>query len=247
MDESLHDSEKIMNYLDGTMSGGEKSDFENELQHSPELQQQLEDLKIAIEAVRQFGTKERVGALHGEMMKELKPKQSSGKIVSIKRAVRYTLAVAAAALLILIGVQTFKYFNNSPDKLYDEAFVDYSLSAERGSKEASSKIEEQYRNGEYNKVTSDVANSNLSQKDSFLVALSFLKTGNASSAIEWLNKIDSGSSYYNDAEFYLSLAYLKNKNYNEALSLMTKIHDDPNHPYHANISDELIEKTKQLE
>jgi len=76
MDEFLH-NEKIMNYLDGLMNADEKSDFESQLKQSPELQQQLADLQIAIEAVRQFGTKKRVGNLHREMIKELKPQKSS--------------------------------------------------------------------------------------------------------------------------------------------------------------------------
>jgi TolA-binding protein len=245
MDEFLH-NEKIMNYLDGLMNADEKSDFESQLKQSPELQQQLADLQIAIEAVRQFGTKERVGNLHREMIKELKPQKSSGKIISMNKGLRLALAVAAGALLILVGVQTFKYFGNTPGKLYNEAFVDYSLSAERGIKETTTKTEELYRKGEYSRVINSAGNLNLSARDSFLIAVSFLKNGDVPSAIKSFNQISAVSPYYNDAEFYLSLAYLKNKNYRGALDLATKIHNDPNHPYHSNISDEWIEKLRKL-
>jgi TolA-binding protein len=247
MAESLHDNEELMRYLDGLMDADEKAAFENQLQQDPGLQQQLENMKVAVEAVRQFATREKVGVLHRQMVKELQPQPSQGKVVKINSALRYTMAIAASVLLIIVGVRTFNHFHNSPTRLFDEAFVDYSISNERGVKENTTPIETDYKIGEYNKITSNANVVQLSQKDSFLVALSFLKTNQVGSSIQWFEHINQGSAYYKDAQFYLSLAYLKNKDYKRALALMTMINRDPDHPYHGNISDALVEKVEKLQ
>jgi TolA-binding protein len=247
MDESLPSNDKIISYLDGLMDGDERSDFEARLRQDPQLQQQLEDARIAVEAVRQFGARERVGALHREMMKELQNEKPEGRVINIRRTVRYTMAVAASVLLILVGVQTFNYFHNTPDRLYNDAFVDYSLPLERGVTQNASEIEAEYKKGAYDRIVANANRLRLTARDSFLTAVSFLKTGQTAKAIHWLLAVNPYSPNYQDAQFYLSLAYLKNKNYKKALDLMIGIHDDPNHPYHANISDALIEKVRKLQ
>jgi hypothetical protein len=247
MDDFLPGNDKIISYLDGLMDDVERSDFEARLRQDPQLQQQLEDARIAVEAVRQFGARERVGALHREMMKELQNEKPEGRVINIRRTVRYTMAVAASVLLILVGVQTFNYFHNTPDRLYNDAFVDYSLSLERGVTQNASEIEAEYKRGAYDRIVANVNSLRLTARDSFLTAVSLLKTGQTAEAIHWLLAVNPYSPNYHDAQFYLSLAYLKNKSYKKALDLMIGIHDDPNHPYHANISDALIEKVRKLQ
>jgi tetratricopeptide (TPR) repeat protein len=220
------------------MNADEKAEFESQLKQNPHLQQQVNDFRVAIEGVRQAATKEKVSSLHREMMQELKKDKASAKVINMKKVVRYTMAVAASILLVLVGIQTFKYFN--------ETFVEYSVSNERGTAGNTTTIEIDYKNRNYASVIKDAQSNSLSPKDSFLTAVSFLQTGNTSSAIQWLNRINANSPYHQDAEFYLSLAYLKNKDYDKALDLMQQIHDDSNHPYHANISDDVIKKLKKL-
>jgi tetratricopeptide (TPR) repeat protein len=245
MSESLHSDEQIIDYLDGLMGTDERDAFESELAKDPGLKERLEDLRVAREAVRQFGTRERVASLHKEMMKELKQDRSPAKIINMRKAVRITMAVAASLLLIVVGV---KFFNasNSPEQLYNDTFVDYSLPVERGAQQNNTTVEKDYASRNYTSVIRDAQSNTLSGKDSFLTAISYLKTGNTTTAIQWLNTVNGGSSFYPDAQFYLSLAYLKNKNYDKALELMSQIHDNRDHPYNSSISSELIEKVKKL-
>jgi tetratricopeptide (TPR) repeat protein len=245
MSESLHSDEQIIDYLDGLMGADERDAFESELAKDPGLKERLEDLRVAREAVKQFGTRERVGSLHKEMMKELKQDRSPAKVINMRKAVRITMAVAASLLLIVVGV---KFFNasNSPEQLYNDTFVDYSLPVERGAQQNNTTVEKDYASRNYTAVIKDAQSNTLSGKDSFLTAISYLKTGNTTTAIQWLNTVNGGSSFYPDAQFYLSLAYLKNKNYDKALELMNQIHDNRDHPYNSSISSELIEKVKKL-
>jgi TolA-binding protein len=247
MDEFLPNNDKIINYLDGLMNDHERTEFENRLRQDPQLQQQLQDIKVAVEAVRQFGARDKVGSLHREMMKELQPEKNKARVINIRKTIRYTTAVAASILLILAGVQTFSYFNNTPDRLYNTAFVDYTLSSERGVSQNASEIEVEYKKGAYDRIVANRNRPGLTARDSFLTAISFLKTGDEGEAIHWLQAVHHYGPNYQDAQFYLSLAYLKNRNYKNALHLMTKIHDDPSHPYHVNVSDALIEKVRKLQ
>lgn len=246
MSESLHSDEQIIDYLDGIMSAGERAAFESRLASDAELRQRLDDLKVAREAVRQFGTRERVASLHKEMMEELKTNRPAAKVINMRRTVRITMAIAASLLLIVVGVKFFNSSNHGPEQLYNDAFVDYSIPVERGAQQNNTTLEKEYANKDYNAVIKDAQSNALSGKDSFLTAISYLKTGNTITAIQWLNTVNAGSSFYPDAQFYLSLAYLKNKNYDKSLELMNEIHDNKDHPYNSSISSELIEKVKKL-
>ncbi|HEY6955829.1 MAG TPA: hypothetical protein VI385_11340 [Flavisolibacter sp.] len=246
MSESLHSDEQIIDYLDGLMGTDERDAFESELAKDPGLKDRLEDLRVAREAVKQFGTRERVASLHKEMMKELKQDRSPAKIINMRKAVRITMAVAASVLLIVVGVKMFNSSNNSSEQLYNDTFVDFSLPVERGAQQNNTIVEKNYAASNYTAVIKDAQSNTLSGKDSFLTAISYLKTGNTTTAIQWLNTVNGGSSFYPDAQFYLSLAYLKNKNYDKALELMNQIHDNRDHPYNSSISSELIEKVKKL-
>lgn len=245
MSESLHSDEQIIDYLDGLMGTDERDAFESELAKDPGLKDRLEDLRVAREAVKQFGTRERVASLHKEMMKELKQDRSPAKVINMRKAVRITMAVAASLLLIVVGVKIFNA-SNSPEQLYNDTFVDYSLPVERGAQQNNTTVEKDYASRNYTAVIKYAQSNSLSGKDSFLTAISYLKTGNTTTAIQWLNTVNGGSSFYPDAQFYLSLAYLKNKNYDKALELMNQIHDNRDHPYNSSISSELIEKVKKL-
>jgi TolA-binding protein len=246
MDESLHNNETIINYLDGLMNPQEKVAFEKQLEQDPALKEQVESARVAIEAVKQSATREKVGALHQEMMQEINVQKRPARVIGINRTMRRVIATAAV-LLLFIGIQTFRHFNNSPGKLYNEAFVDYTLSAERGAGDSANQLESYYRNQAYNEVIKNGVHASLSPKDSFLTAISFLKTGNTSSAISWLERVPSNSSYAKDAQFYLSLAYLKNRNYQKVVDLMLLIRNDANHPYHDNISETLVAKVRKLQ
>ena len=246
MDESLHNEERIMNYLDGLMNPEDKAAFEKQLEQDPGLKEQVESLRVAIEAVNQSATRERVGAIHQEMMQEIKAKKSPAKVVALNRMVRYTIGAAAAVLLLFIGIQTFRSLSNTPGKLYNEAFVDYTLSGERGVQDSVSQVENSYRNHEYREVINNANQPGLSPKDSFLVAISFLQNDNLPSAITWLEKVGTANPYAKDAQFYLSLAYLKNKEYQKALDLMMMIRNDAHHPYHENITESLVERVRKL-
>lgn len=246
MADFLHDNDEIlMRYLDGEMDQTEKQMFESQLQKDTALRQRLERLQIAIASVQQYATAEKVRSIHSEMVQELSSVHKEGKVVPMKGLVKYSLAIAASVIIILVGVNVFTSSQPSPGKLYNEAFVDYDASAVRGN-ENQTEVSKLYQDHNYTSVVEKANAQNLSQKDSLLVGLSYLKSNRLSEAINWFKAISMQNPTRQDAEFYLAMTYLKNKSYNEALVLMEQIHSNPNHVYHNQFSGDFINKVKKL-
>ena len=195
--------------------------------------------------MQQYGTAEKVKSIHSEMMQELSSIHTEAKVVPVRKMIRYSLAIAASIIIILVGVNIFTSSQVSAGKLYSEAFVDYDASSVRGS-ESQTDVVSFYQQHNYSAVIGKANTQSLSQKDSLLVGLSYLKVDNLPAAINWLEAISIQNSTRQDAEFYLAMAYLKNKNYSEALKLMQQIRSNPNHIYNNQFSEDYINKIKKL-
>lgn len=236
----------LIRYLDGELPDAERTALEARLHSDEKLNEELMRLKVAIQAVNQLGTRENVTLLHTEMMQSLKAEQS-GRVVPLRKNVRYFMAVAAAVAALFVGFRLYQATQLSPENLYNEAFVDFTVSASRSSGPGFSSLEEQYRQKNYNAVIGSVRSARLSAKDSLLVGLACLQTGRTTQAIAFFQPLAlSSNEVQPDAEFYLALSRIKNKEYSRALPLLQKIADDPLHLYNERISTELVEKIKKL-
>jgi len=245
MADFLHDNdETLMRYLDGEMNAIEKAELESQLQKDAVLKEKLQSLQVAVASVQQLGSVEKVRSVHAEMMQELSSVHKEGKVVPMKKIIRYSLAVAASVIIILVGANLFSSSSLSAQKLYNEAFVDFDASGVRGNSNKTS-MSSLYDEHKYSDVISHSITP-LAQTDSLLVGLSYLKMEKTGEAINWLESISMQNSMRQDAEFYLALAYLKSENYSKALRLMESIHSNPVHIYHNQFSDEYIGKVKKL-
>src|SRR4051812_30157307 len=88
--------ELLMRYLDGELSDSEREEFEQQLQQDESLQQELESLQLAKQAVISYGLKEQVAAIHQTMMVEMKEETPVRQIKRNRKAVRWSISVAAA-------------------------------------------------------------------------------------------------------------------------------------------------------
>ena len=84
--------------------------------------------------------------------------------------------------------------------------------------------------------------------DYLLIGLAYLHRKDYSSAIDPLRLVNlwSRSDYKEEGEFYLALAYLRNKDYDKALELMQRIRANKNHPYHDQVSGQLVRNVRIL-
>lgn len=246
MDESLRDDALLLRYLDNSMEDTERRTFEFRLEQDAALRQRLEDLQVALEAVRQVGVAERVQRIHQEMMTEL-AEEPSRPAVPVRKIVRWGLAVAASVVFLVVAIGGWQLYRLTPDAVYEEHFTEYTVSTTRSVPSASSVVGRLYNERNYPGVLQASESTSLSGQDSLLVGLAYLHTGALPQAIRWLQTIErGGGAYRQDAQYYLSLAYLRERRLSEALVLMQQINNDPSHLYHQQVPHSLLRKVRLL-
>lgn len=243
-------SEKLVQYLDGELSGVEKEELEQKLAAEKILQVELENLQSAREAVKQYGLRQKVAFIHGQMMDEM---QAPKKINPIRKNIRYSIAIAASLLLLISGYMAYNSFTLSPDKVFSSNFQSYELSVMRGSNtQEPSLLEEPYMAKEYTKVVSIAFDRPFTTKEIFLRAMSYAELADNTKAIQEYKKIIAQNeivninTYSQQTEYYLALCYIRNKDYDLALSLLTKIKNNSNHLYHTKVTSKLIRQVRRL-
>jgi tetratricopeptide (TPR) repeat protein len=251
MDNSTNHTEQIIRYLDNEMSTEEKTQFESVLSSHAELQQELNSLHMAKEAIHSFGLHQHVSQLHEQMMHEMK--QAPVRSISPgRKRIRYTLSIAATIIVLVIGYAAYNFFNLSAEKLYAEQYSPFEISSTRGETNQTI-LEKLYADKNYSGVISEKNNAaELNSEELLIIGVSYLELNQPENAIENLRvaighaKSLGETKFQEQGEYYLALAYLKNKNYNEAIGLMQSIHDDPNHLYQSRFSSSYIRKIKML-
>lgn len=239
----------LMRYMDGEMTENERKEFERQLAADESLKAQLLDMQLAKEAVRQYGLKEKVAGIHRQMMKET---GSTVKPVSnVRRIVRYTVAIAASVLLIVVLIEGYKFYTLSPEKLYAEKYSAYELSTTRDGGMEESAIEKAYREKKYGEVINLNANSVLSIKDVFLTGMAYLEMKDYARAISSFQVVladlkDEKVILKDAAEYYLALAYLQNRDFDLTIELMSTIHNNSSHLYKNKFNQKYINRVKRL-
>lgn len=242
---------ELMRYIDGEMNDSEKVEFEKRMGSDEELKQEVSNMQLARQAVHRYGVKEKVAGIHTQMMKELEGETPVKPISSVRRIVRYTVAVAASVLLIFVLVEGYQFYTLTPGKLYAENYTAYELTTTRGDVDTSTAIENAYREKKYGEVINLHRNSVLSIKDVFLTGMSYLETKDYAKAISSFQIViaevkDDKTTLKDAAEYYLSLAYLQNRDYDLAIELMNTIINNPSHLYKVKFSRSYINQVKRL-
>jgi anti-sigma factor RsiW len=250
MDESLlPQEEQILRYLDDEMTAGERTAFEAQLASDAALEEQVEAMRFSVEAAALYGVHTQVASIHREAVAQYSPARRKGRVVPFRRVVRYTMAVAASILLIFIAVQGYRFYNLSPEGLYEDSFIAYNLSPVRGDEPGFTDLEKAYSEEQYAAVVHMAKEKGrvLTPREVFVAGLSSLWLNDASAAIPWFRKLnEQGNPFQPDAEFYLSLAYLKDKDFDRSLALMQKIRSNPQHPYHDRVTKSMINDIRML-
>ncbi len=177
-------------------------------------------------------------------------KPAKGKISSIRRVVRLSMAVAAILILIAVAIGGYKFYKLSPEILYNEVYIEYDLSTVReGESVADRQIEEMYQQKDFAAIIKQAKKKvELNDKDYLLTGLSHLQLNDPFSAIYFFKKLNGNklTLYQQDAEFYLVMGYLKNLDYDHAITLMQKIKNHSGHIYRDRFTPNFIGKVKML-
>lgn len=245
-------SELLVLYMDGALEENEKKKLEQQLALDPSLREELENLRITREAVKYYGMNKKVGDIHQQMMKEMKPQATVRQINSNRRILRYSMAVAASIVIIFMAFYAYDLFTLSPEKVFADNYQSYELSTVRGSEQLTA-IEKAYKDKNYHEVIS--LQQTTAQDDiqsNFLAGLSNLEMNIVENSIlnfkkvMDLNKTNGTNLWQDQAEYYLALAYFKTGDYDMSLELFQKIKGDPEHLYHEKVTAKLLRQVKRL-
>ena len=258
MDDSTHHmSEQLVPYLDGELTGAAREMVEQQLAADKKLRDELESLKITREAVMIYGLQQKVSGIHQQMMPELKtPLKKMNPLAdgSVRRIIRYSIAVAASAVLIVGSIVGYNFYKLSSGKIFASHYRSYELGTVRDADSLLvSPVEKAYREKNYQKVTGLLSKKSSSTvKETFLAGLSYVELANNWDAIAMFNKViaqnDSVQTnlFKDDAEYYLALTHIRNKDYDFAIDLLRRIKENPKHLYHEKVTAKLIRQVKLL-
>lgn len=228
----------IEKYIDHSANDEERLKAEQMLNVHPDLQEEYNYMKLAVDAVKRSALHKQVGNIAKAY--NSKQRQQGLVINNQQAAVRsigfYGLRAAAVITLIFASYVAIQYATISSDKLYTASFVDYNLPTTRSAiKEIN--IDALYKMGKWDAVLNGVTKEN-SQKERFLAGMSALHLNKPIVAAEFFEGIIEGNkklkeyTFTQESEFYLAMASLKNKNYNKAKVLINSIQNNPEHIYY---------------
>ena len=249
MSENSTNTDLLIKYLDGELEGVELESIKKNMETDPTLREELENLRLAREAVIAYGLHKKIQSIHPEMMQELR--ENTSKTPGITRMIfQYSFRVAAV-LIVLFGISSlYQYYTSTPEKLFNENFHSYDLRVTRGS--SNSSLEDLYEKGDMAGLINQFNNLKSPQAtDYFLAANAYLNTHHADSAIitflrlQNLNQTNHTHFFEEDTEYFLALSYLGNKEPAKALPLFEKIHANPNHPFHSAVSAWFLSRLKR--
>ncbi|HYC29395.1 MAG TPA: hypothetical protein VEB42_11270 [Chitinophagaceae bacterium] len=239
----------LIQYLDNELAPQDRQLVESELAADPGLQQQLERLKLAQQAFKMYARQQQVSSIHGEMMKELPRKTVRSTPV---RILRMAMRVAALVVVLVLIAGLVQYSLLDAGRLYQSKYETYTLSTSRDAT-GSSATEQAYRNHDMAQVIALYeSNAPKYAEDFFLAGQAYLALDNPQKAIaafEMLlksNAVMPFKPYQDDTEYYLALAWLKAGRADKALPLFEKIHNEPAHAYHDQVSGWYLTKLRWL-
>lgn len=250
MDNSQQATEKIIQYIDGELTGNDLEEFEKLMDENKIIRVELENLRLAKSAIRHYGLKEQVAGVHKEMMAELSTGSKNTPVHKMYPFIRRTMQIAASLITILFIFGFYQYVTVNSKQLATESYHPYKVSISRGESETSG-IEKAYLDGKNNRVIAEFEKLKpLGNKDVFLAAQAYLSNHQPAKAIQTFNSIlktkSAEASFHDDAEYYLAVSYLQNNEPLRAKNIFEKIYDENDHLYHDRVSYWMLLKLKLL-
>ena len=249
MDNSTYSDEYIQRYFDNELTSGEKAAFERDLSDNEQLQQIVESMRLARQLVIEQAIRAKVRHAH--------TKYTSAGDVPVRKlqrrsVLRFTVAVAAAAIILFAIVFGYNAMTVSSEKLYASHFMSFDRGTYRAaSADDSSLLLRSYDREDFDAViAAGKSSDSLSMQESFVTGMAYLERNEPSSAASLFDRVVSGSEPQSflalASEYYLGLSYLRMKQYDRALEYFQKIRDNDQHPYHGKVSRSLLRNTRIL-
>lgn len=192
------------------------------------MNNQEEEKKELIDAVKAYGLKQRIGELHRQIVPQLTGEAPKPAPVRSMRSLVFKAAAIFIALLTLVSVYIF--VSSTADNLFNNKYVAYNVGNERSADGASNpEIVKFFEIGQKALTDDNTANA--------IVAFSRVLS---------INQTNGTSILRDDAEFYLALAYLRAGQVDQAYEQFLAIKNNKDHLYNEEVSSWYLFKLKVL-
>jgi hypothetical protein len=234
-------NDHLINYLDRTLEEKEMREMEALINSDIETRKQFQFLKLAVDAVEYSAIYDQVASVK-ENFRVIQPVEvlqtsnnnNTARVFRLSKAVR----IAAAVLIIVMGVGSYKFFTVNATHVYEQAFIDYTLPTTRG-EASSTDVDQVFRQQNWAGVIATVNRLSLNDnKALFLSGFAHLQLKHFADAEQLFKKVLANNTQTNDdlyrdeAQFYLALSEL-GSNTSGAVQLFQQIQADNGHKYHA--------------
>ncbi len=251
MDMDSNEQQRIIKYLDGEMDDVEIGMFKNDLNTNNNLKKSFESLNIARLTVQMAGLQQTVARVMSHEKKR-GINSPSQKHIRTGQLIKFVLAAAACAALVVIGVNRYKETQLTPASLYNEAYTPFDASGSRGAGDIGDSVTIAFREKKFDKVITlyqQVKNPTATAKiiaGSAYLQLSDLQNAESTFSSLINQGLTNTSPYRDDAKYYLALTLLKENSFERAAGLMEEIRRNPANPYSVKFTIDFIGRVKQL-
>jgi tetratricopeptide (TPR) repeat protein len=251
--------ERVEAYLSGELMEDERTDFEQKIRLDSELAQAVEQARISRLAVRHYGLRNDLKAIHAQMMTRRQPSGTSASSDThetidsrpqprVLPLWKYGSRIAASLLLLVLAFATVRFATLSGENL-SEGRALYTVETNRGAEadEIKAQLRTAYAQGDYRRCVNlyesqqpaadPAANeANLIAGNAYLSLNQPEKAGNCFQKILSANEQLPEKPFQEDAEYYLALSLLRAGRVSEAEALFAEIRQNPSHAYHSQVS-----------
>jgi tetratricopeptide (TPR) repeat protein len=236
---SHNQAQILIDHLDNHLSGAGSPETDQEIHDNPETALEWNTLLLAVDAVREAGLYEQVGAAKSVWLaQQTMTAIPAGGVVRSMSMARSAMRIAAGILVLAVGMATYKYTVTSSAGLYEKYYSSYELNTMRGAATTDA-IDQAYAAKNWAGVTALFnAEKGRDNKSYFLAGMADLESKKYDDAIEKFKRIidvnaqSGGDTFQDEAEFYLAMSWLAKDNVKEAMPLVEKMRADTSHLYH---------------
>lgn len=250
--------ERIDLYLNNQLPASEVAKLEHDLQQSSELQGLLATVDMTRRMIRTQAIKSEVGRVHQHFVtNDWQPIRSDhdddeggrvmplrGRSAGANRPTGWLARMAAAVALILVSYAGYQFATVDRQAVYESMFVPYQLPTTRDAAAPRSVLDSLYRAGNYAAVVRQqtVTSPQEQPRQRFLTGMAHLQLGQYKAAVAQFQALQmtngqSDTPYFEqEADYYQALAHLGAGNYELAHARLKRIHDNPRHLFHNNVS-----------
>jgi hypothetical protein len=240
-------TEILIDYLDGTLLPSERVLIEDAIKNDVTIQQELDKLSLAQNAIQEYGLQRKVRDIHTQMMLNANivetEKHRKVKIISL---IKPLFRIAAIFLLTACIFLLYQYKKLTSENVLTNMEQGYYLNKSRAEKNVDSII------NYYGEKKYQMAIDFFSKKpqtnvtDSFFAAQSYLALGNSNMASTIFNTLNVEQLFKDDVDYYKGIAYLKSNNIKKAYEIFKSIKENKNHLYNDKITKFFMWKLKVI-